>query len=454
MATDPERTTKKSYSAAPERSSTWPCSVRSRRPTRVSAARCSALSRGVAPSSGVSAKLPSGSRVMPGSSADGDSVRRAHRRGGGRRGQRLPSRATRVAGQQRGGDRLGGGRALVPHAVDEERRRAAHPAGLGGGDVLAHPRGEGPPPQLPGEPAQVQPEGGGVVEQLPRLELVLVREQPVVHRPEGTLGAGGLDGLGGQFGVRVDVGQRQVPEDVAQVVAEPAAQLGEDAGGPAAERALDVAELDELQRGADRPAHVVALRVDRRVEQAGRRGVVRGVAPAQHPEPHRAQDRGGDRGREDADPRLVLERGVVEGEVGDEQGDGEAEPGQHRATPDAAQVDPRRQLAEAEPHRGGGRHPDAEELPGHQCDEDADGDRGGHRPGHQVGAEGHPGVGQREHRDDDVAAPGHQQRADPLVRRDGALHGELRLPGQRRVRRLAEGAGQQPGGLTSLRRGG
>src|SRR3712207_7823695 len=49
-----------------------------------------------------------------------------------------------------------------------------------------------------------------------------------LFRSEPALRVGGLGRLGGQPRVRVDVDQRHVPEDVAQPVAEPFAQLLED----------------------------------------------------------------------------------------------------------------------------------------------------------------------------------------------------------------------------------
>ena len=45
-------------------------------------------------------------------------------------------------------------------------------------------------------------------------------EEEVVHLPEAALGGGASDCLRCQLGARVDVGQGQVAEDVAQVVAE------------------------------------------------------------------------------------------------------------------------------------------------------------------------------------------------------------------------------------------
>ena len=96
-----------------------------------------------------------------------------------------------------------------------------------------------------------------------RRELVLVGEQQVVHLPERALRAGGLGGLGGELGVRVHVVERQVAQDVAQVVARVDEQLADDLLGLAAVRALEVAVLDERDRRVGGAADVVALGVDR-----------------------------------------------------------------------------------------------------------------------------------------------------------------------------------------------
>ena len=102
--------------------------------------------------------------------------------------------------------------------------------------------------------------------QVARLEGVLVLQEQVVHLPEGALVGGGLGGLGGELGVRVDVVERQVAPDVADV-AVVGEQFAEGGLGLAAVGAFEVAVLDDGHRGAGRAADVVAGRVDR-----GRRG--------------------------------------------------------------------------------------------------------------------------------------------------------------------------------------
>ena len=94
------------------------------------------------------------------------------------------------------------------------------------------------------------------------LQRVLVREQQVVHLPEGALPGGGLGRLGRELGSRVDIVEREVPPHVAQV-AEIGQQRPDDRLGLAAVRALEVAVLDQGDRRLIRPAHVVPVRVDR-----------------------------------------------------------------------------------------------------------------------------------------------------------------------------------------------
>ena len=90
-------------------------------------------------------------------------------------------------------------------------------------------------------------------------------EQEVVHLPERALVGGRLGRLRSELRVRVDVVQRQVAPDVAHV-AEIAQELPHDRLCLPAERALEVAVLDERDRRVDRAADVVALGVDVDIE--------------------------------------------------------------------------------------------------------------------------------------------------------------------------------------------
>ena len=91
----------------------------------------------------------------------------------------------------------------------------------------------------------------------------LVAQQDVVHLPEAALRRRRLGGLGGQLRVRVDVVEREVAPDVADLVPEGRQQLADRTLGLAAVGALEVAVLDERdQRRVVGAADVVALGID------------------------------------------------------------------------------------------------------------------------------------------------------------------------------------------------
>jgi hypothetical protein len=185
------------------------------------------------------------------------------------------------------------------------------------------------------------------------------------------VGARRLGRLGGELGVLVDVGQRQVAEHVAHVVAEAHVQLADDAGRLAAERALEVAVLDERHRGVDGPADVVALRVDRAVEEQRQR---RGPLAAQHrgePEHGQAGERGEYSGDQHADRRLVAHGLAVEGEPGDQQRHGEADARQRGAAEHLPLADAAGQHAEPQPQREQRAAADPDQLPGYEAGHDA-----------------------------------------------------------------------------------
>jgi hypothetical protein len=121
--------------------------------------------------------------------------------------------------------------------------------------------------QVGREAVPVQPLGRRVLPKLRVVELLLVLEEAVVHRPERALPASRLGGLSRVLGVRVDVGEREVPEDEAQPVAEVRLHLLHDRVGPPRVRALVVAVLHQGDRRVGRPLGVVAA-ADRRREAA------------------------------------------------------------------------------------------------------------------------------------------------------------------------------------------
>jgi hypothetical protein len=155
-------------------------------------------------------------------------------------------------------------------------------------------------------------------------------EQEVVHLPERALVGGRLRALGGELGMRVDVGERQVPPNVRNV-AELAEELTDDRLSLAAIGALEIAVLDDGDRRVDRSAHVVALRIEIDVEVSERlAGSEQGLGartPRQQrrrPEQRPGEARRPDGGAEDAELRL-LELGPVEGKRRDQQRDRETD---------------------------------------------------------------------------------------------------------------------------------
>ena len=119
-----------------------------------------------------------------------------------------------------------------------------------------------------------------------------------MHLPERALVGGGLGRLRGELGVGVDVVQRQVPPDVADV-AELAQELADDRLRLPAVGALEVAVLDDRDRRLDRAANVVALRVDVDVEVDERLGGSEQRADPQAPrqQRRRAEQQPGERAR-------------------------------------------------------------------------------------------------------------------------------------------------------------
>ena len=84
-------------------------------------------------------------------------------------------------------------------------------------------------------------------------------EEAVVHGPETSLGAGRLGGLRGRLGVRMDVGEREVPVHEPQLVSQPTAHLFDGRVRGLAERTFEIAVLQQGDRGVRRPADVIAF---------------------------------------------------------------------------------------------------------------------------------------------------------------------------------------------------
>ena len=87
-------------------------------------------------------------------------------------------------------------------------------------------------------------------------------EEAFVHVPESILARRCLGGGCGSQGVRMDLGQRKVPEDKANAAFEPSLHALDLPESPPGVRALVVAVSNE-ERSSLRSAYVVDQRVDR-----------------------------------------------------------------------------------------------------------------------------------------------------------------------------------------------
>ena len=175
-----------------------------------------------------------------------------------------------------------------------------------------------------------------------------------------------------------------MPPDVADV-AEVAQELAHDRLGLPAVRALEVAVLDDRHRRVERPADVVALGIDVDAEVDERlRGTEQRADPqAPRQQRRRAEEQPGEqrraeRGAEDAELRL-LELRPVERERRDQQGDGEADPGDRAAAGDGRPADRRPQPAAAQPREQPREAEDADRLADDVAEEDPERDRRGVR---------------------------------------------------------------------------
>ena len=119
-------------------------------------------------------------------------------------------------------------------------------------------------------------EPAGVADEVLDVEPVLVREEQVVHLPETALAVRGDGRVGGELRLRVYVAQRQVPEHVAELVAEAVAQLARSTPVARAQNGtLEVAVLHQGEGCVHRAADVVHAR-----GRPGGRGSAAGRRPS------------------------------------------------------------------------------------------------------------------------------------------------------------------------------
>src|SRR4030081_3694365 len=122
--------------------------------------------------------------------------------------------------QQRRHECFGLEHALVMLAVDEERRRAAHPAPDTTQVVRTNARGMDAGAQLLPEPLEVDARLLRVAAQGVVVELVLVFIEQRSHLPETALAGSCFGSLGSALGLRMDLRERKMAEHEPERVAE------------------------------------------------------------------------------------------------------------------------------------------------------------------------------------------------------------------------------------------
>jgi len=150
-------------------------------------------------------------------------------------------------------------RLIVPHAVDEERGRAVHPAPHSAHEVVSHAALVRPRRQLARHPAAVEPELLGVSDQMLVVQGELPLEQPIVHLPELPLCPSCLGHLGGVLRVRVQLREREVAEREPQARSHATPDLFHDGVRLTAVGTLEVAVLDQRRRRVRGALDVVAV---------------------------------------------------------------------------------------------------------------------------------------------------------------------------------------------------
>lgn len=126
------------------------------------------------------------------------------------------------------------------------------------------------------EAVRVETESRGVLAEMLIIKGMLMLEEEVVHLPERALARRCLCRFSRVLRVRVDVAQRKVPVDEAELVTQLALQSLDDMVGKATVRAFVVGILNQRHRGGVRSLHVI-LGSDRHLEITGLRLVGQGA---------------------------------------------------------------------------------------------------------------------------------------------------------------------------------
>ncbi len=166
-------------------------------------------------------------------------------------------------------------------AANEERGRAFGAAVVGAGGVPPHSFSMPSFCQRPREFFNIEADARRIANKVFELELLMILEEPVVHLPELPLGGSRLGCFRGQLGMWMHIREREMPKNIAQLVAKALPKLDDRVRRSATVWALEVAVLDEGQWGTRRAEDVVAAWVDRHSVRRSRAGgsVGQGGAP-------------------------------------------------------------------------------------------------------------------------------------------------------------------------------
>src|SRR6266566_2576655 len=147
----------------------------------------------------------------------------------------------------------------MPDIVEIEGGRSPHAAAQPALEVLTDSTRVGVRIQLATDPRAVKAEILRVLQEVVFLERVLVLEEGRVHLEESPLDGRGFGDFGGLLRMRVRSAEREVAENIAELVAKQLLELLHDRHGCAAVRTLVVAVLDEGHRRGRRPLDMVTL---------------------------------------------------------------------------------------------------------------------------------------------------------------------------------------------------
>ncbi len=177
-------------------------------------------------------------------------------------------RADRISGRPEAAGHVGDGsdepvevpRGPISGAVHEERRRPVHTTVLSADEILVHPVGIDTAGQLALKPLDVQVQLSGITDQRFVIERVLVPKEQIVHFPEFALFRCSLRRFRRLLRVVVADRDRIMPEHETDPAGQRLEETADDRIGGKAMRALEVAILDQRDRGLNWSKRMIAGR--------------------------------------------------------------------------------------------------------------------------------------------------------------------------------------------------